>query len=346
VNLIQEPAPKTCIVILGMHRSGTSALAAVISMLGITPGANLQPPQAEVNVKGFWEHSGIVAIHEQLLETLGSSWHDDRPLPDQSWSSPDVAKLRQKILDTLHRDFSSEHMWLIKDPRMCRLLPLWRDVFRELACQSKFILVLRHPGEVACSLRKRDGLTEEQTCLLWLAYMLEAEYQTRGQPRVFASYGRLLEEWQLTAATIGQGLGVVWPVTAEEASSSINAFLDPSLRHYAGYTELPEHPACRLALKGFELLSAPRPDPSSLDDLRAEVKELVAVVSPWSKRLQLIDRQNCNLRSSNAKFDLENRVLRTEVARIKGTVSWRITKPVRAIWNILRLLLPSSSAKR
>lgn len=335
-----------CIIVLGMHRSGTSSLTAVISMLGITPGANLQPPEAEVNAKGFWEHTDIVSIHDQLLEVLDSSWHDDRPLPDHWWNSPDVIKFRQKILDILRRDFSTEPLWLIKDPRMCRLLPLWQDVFRELACQPKFILVLRHPGEVACSLRKRDGLTEEQTCLLWLAHMLEAEYQTRGQPRVFVSYGRLLEEWQHTAATIGQGLGIVWPVSAEEAASSINAFLDTSLRHYAGHTELPKHPACRLALKGFELLSALRPDPSSLDQLRAQVMELVAVISPWSKRLQFIDRKNYNLRSANAKLELENMALRVEVARIRGTVSWRITKPVRAFWNILRLLLPSDSAKR
>lgn len=343
---MQTAKDSQAIIVLGMHRSGTSALAAVISMLGITPSTNLQPPQADVNAKGFWEHSDIVAIHDQLLEALGSSWHDDRPLPDQVWGAPDVIKFRQKILDILHRDFSSEPMWLIKDPRMCRLLPLWQGMFRELNCQPKFILVLRHPGEVACSLRKRDRLTEEQACLLWLAHMLEAEYQTRGQTRVFVSYSGLLEEWPRIAATVSQALDIIWPVSPEQASSSINAFLDPSLRHYAGVTELPEHPACRLALQGFELLSAPRPDPSSLDQLRAEVMELVAVISPWSKHLQLIDRQNSNLRAHNVRLELENTALRMEVARIKGTASWRITKPLRAFWNILRLLQPRGSTKR
>jgi hypothetical protein len=340
------PSNNLAIIVLGMHRSGTSALTAAISMLGITPGTNLQPPEVEVNAKGFWEHTDIVSLHDQLLEALGSSWHDDRPLPDQWWKSPDVIKFRQNILDILHRDFSCESMWLIKDPRMCRLLPLWRDVLRELACQPKYILVLRHPGEVALSLRKRDGLTEEQTCLLWLVHMLEAEYWTRGQTRVLVSYNCLLEDWQREATTIGQNLGITWPVSVEAATTSINAFLDPSLCHYAGHTELPDHPACRLALKVFEQLSALRPDPSRLDQLHSQVMELIAVISPWSKRLQLINRQNYNLRYSNAKLDLENRALRMEVARIKSTVSWRITKPLRGLWNVLRLQLQHGSAKR
>jgi len=329
------------IVVLGMHRSGTSALAAVISMLGITPGNNLQPPIADVNSKGFWEHADIVALHEQVLGKLGSSWHDERPLPDQAWNSPDVVQLRRKIVDILRRDFSSEPMWLIKDPRMCRLLPLWQHVFRELACPAKFILVLRHPGEVASSLLKRDGLPEARACLLWLTHMLEAEYQTRGQHRMFVSYSRLLEEPQQTVAAIREDLGIDGPVSAE-AAASINAFLDPTLRHHAGRTELPEHPACRLALKGFELLSAPQPEPSSLDQLRAEVMQLVAVVAPWSGQLQLVDRQNIDLRSANASIDLTNAGLRTEVARIKSTASWQMTKPLRLVWNALsRVLRPN-----
>src|SRR5688572_8066947 len=99
-----------------MHRSGTSALTAVLSMLGITPGNNLQPPIADVNSKGFWEHEEVVVLHEQLLGALGSSWHDERPLPDKALNSPDVVQLRQKIVGILRRDFNSEPMWLIKDP--------------------------------------------------------------------------------------------------------------------------------------------------------------------------------------------------------------------------------------
>jgi hypothetical protein len=330
------------IIILGMHRSGTSALAAVISMLGVAPGNKLQPAEAEVNPKGFWEHTDIVVLHEQLLETLGSSWHDDRPLPEYVWSSLDLTAFRQKIVAILHRDFGATSKWLIKDPRMCRLLPLWRGIFQELSCKPRFILVVRHPAEVASSLRKRDNLPQELACLLWLVHMLESEYQTRDQQRVFVSYDGLLHEWQQVVLGIGHDLGIVWPVSIEAAASAINAFLDPALRHYANDTKLPDHPACRLALKGFELLSASRPSPAGLDQLRVQVSELTAIISPWSAHSQLVARQNVNL----SMLNLEAMALRTELERVKASISWRITKPLRAFWNVLRALLSSGLSNR
>jgi hypothetical protein len=316
-----------------MHRSGTSALAAAVSMLGITPSSKLLLPVTEVNPKGFWEHAEIVALHDELLDALGSSWHDDRPLPDSAWSSLEVSSFRQKIVDILRRDFSTASKWLIKEPRMCRLLPLWRDIFQELACQPKFILVLRHPGEVAASLLKRDGLPVEIACLLWLTHMLEAEYHTRGQQRIFVSYNRLLEEWQQTVVNIGQSLDIDWPVSTDEASSSINAFLDPSLRHFSSDSQLPEHPACQLALKGFELLSETSPNPIELDRLRAQTAELAKLIGPWSIQLQQSKRQIRKL----SPYKTESAELHREIRRIKSTVSWQLTKPLRLLATIARL---------
>lgn len=45
------------------------------------------------------------------------------------------------------------------------------------------------------------------------------------------------------------------------------------------------------------------------------------------------------------KYAEEIIALRREIARVKTTVSWKITKPLRVFWNVLRLLLPSDSAK-
>jgi hypothetical protein len=333
---------KNAIIVLGMHRSGTSALAAVISMLGITPGSKLLQPVAEVNPLGFWEHQDIVALHDQMLEALGSSWHDDRPLQGHIWSSLEVNSFRQKIVAILRRDFSAESIWLIKDPRMCRLLPLWRDVFLELACHPKFILVLRHPAEVANSIRMRDGLPEELASLLWLGHMLEAEYQTRDQQRVFISYSRLLEEWQQIVASIGETLGIVWPISIEEASASITAFLDPGLRHYANDNTLPDHPACQLALKGFELLSETSPDPFELDRLRTQTAPLVKLIGPWSKQLHRSAFQVRKL----SPFEMESAMLHSEISRIKSTFSWQITKPLRLAATIAMLLWNICPGKR
>jgi hypothetical protein len=299
----------------------------------------------DVNPKGFWEHAEIVSIHDQLLEAFGSSWYDENYLPTQWWRSPLAADFRNRIVSELRRDFGNLPIWLIKDPRMCRLLFLWQEVFRELACQPQFILALRNPAEVAHSLRKRDELAEEASCLLWLTHMLEAEYQTRGQPRAFVNYERLLSDWRRAVTDIEKTLSLTWPISIEDAAPHIEAFLDPSLRHHTNNDTLPDHPICRLAQEGFELLSAPSPDPAKLDRLRARTGEFISFVAPWSKQLQHRDKRIHELLATIDHANQENAALRSDVARIKSTVSWNITKPLRAIWNVLRSLLPNDSAK-
>jgi hypothetical protein len=341
MDIEKRPASKTCVVVLGMHRSGTSALSGVLSLLGIHPGDSLLPANESNNPKGFWEHADIVSIHDQLLEGFGSSWDDESSLPDEWWFSPLATSFRNRIISLLRRDFGNQSLWLIKDPRMCRLLPLWHEILSEMACPSLFVLCLRNPAEVAHSLRERNDLVEEMSCLLWLAHMLEAEFQTRRQPRVFVNYEHLLNNWRGTVTNIGQTLNLTWPVTAEDAAPNVDAFLDSSLRHHAGNASLPDHPACNLAQKGFELLSAQFPNPVELDRLRVQTAELVNLVAPWSKRLhhkEKLIRSLCHLESENA-------MLQKEVRRIKSTVSWQITKPLRFVWNTLFRHFPPRSPR-
>lgn len=326
-----------------MHRSGTSALAGVLSLLGIQPGDALLPAIEGINPKGFWEHAEIVSIHEQLLEVFGSSWDDESPLPNQWWLSPLATSLRNRIVSVLRRDFSNQPIWLIKDPRMCRLLPMWHEVLLELSCQPLYILSLRSPAEVAHSLHKRDDLAEEASCLLWLTHMLEAEFQTRGQPRVFVAYEQLLSDWRGTVTGISKTLSLTWPVAAENAAPEIEAFLDSSLRHHNSSTVLPDHPACRIAQNGFELLFAPYPDPAALDRLRTQAEELANLVTPWSKQLRHSEIRTRSLASENTCLASENAVLRREIIRIKSSVSWQTTKPLRLIQSLTKLIISGTN---
>lgn len=333
MDIETKPTSATCIVVLGMHRSGTSALTGVLSLLGIHAGESLLPATENVNPKGFWEHAEIVSIHDKMLKALGSSWEDESPLPDGWWHSPLVADYRNKIISALRHDFGNLSSWLIKDPRMCRLLPLWKEVFPALACKPLFILALRNPAEVAHSLRKRNDLNEAESCLLWLTHMLEAEYQTRGQPRAFVTYERLLSDWRGAMADIGKTLCLTWPIALEDATPKVDAFLDPSLHHHRGNATLSDHPVCRMAQEGFELLSVPSPDPVKLDCLRERTDEVVKLVAPLSKQVR-------SLLTTIAHLESEKATLQTEIIRIKNTASWKVTRPLRFVWNALSLVLP------
>jgi hypothetical protein len=324
------------IIVLGMHRSGTSALTGVLRLLGVELGKALNPADSAVNPKGFWEHADIVAIHDRLLESLGSYWDDERPLPAGWWEKEDIRPFRDEIRNVLQRDLTGAVIWGLKDPRMCRLLPLWMALFQELACQPLFILALRDPAEVARSLNKRDGFTEPQSCLLWLAHMLEAEFLTRGRPRVVVPYEGLLADWRGTTDRISQALNLRWPLASEPTALRVDSFLDPTLRHHTGNIALPNHPACSLATEAYDLLVATELDLAKLDRLRARSAEFVDSLSPWSGPLQRSKSLSRQLSGSIIRLEIENAALKTEIARIKRTVSWRITAPFRGAWNLFK----------
>lgn len=114
----------TAVLVVGMHRSGTSALAGTLSMAGVDLGSRLVPPAAD-NPKGFFEHDAVGRIHHDLLVEIGSSWHDIRPLPDD-WSDGQPAKKAvARLRAELERSFSKTQLWGVKDPRLSRCFAIW-----------------------------------------------------------------------------------------------------------------------------------------------------------------------------------------------------------------------------
>src|SRR5579862_2834876 len=103
--LQQGLAGSTAIVVLGMHRSGTSALAGMLHGLGVALGPRLMAATAD-NPRGYWEHIDVVAVHHQLLAALGGAWNDFRPLPAGFAGSEAAVEAREKLAAILQRDFS------------------------------------------------------------------------------------------------------------------------------------------------------------------------------------------------------------------------------------------------
>lgn len=228
---MSEPLRNNCVIVLGMHRSGTSALARVINLLGADLGSDFLEPAAD-NPAGYWEHRAIYHIHERMLNALGRTWHTLFRFPQNWWNDERIDTYRAQLLRVLQQDFSGSPLWGIKDPRMCRLMPLWKDVFKELECDPYFIIMFRHPQEVATSLAARDGFSQDKSLLLWLIHFIESERETRGYPRVFVSFDSLMEDWHTQVARISKTLGFEWPRSLEDASGDISAHLKPSLRHH------------------------------------------------------------------------------------------------------------------
>jgi GT2 family glycosyltransferase len=218
------------VLVLGMHRSGTSAVTRVLNLLGAELGDDLMPAGSD-NPGGFWEYRGVVELHERLLAGLGMAWDDPRPLP-QGWLESEPGREAKDALLALLRDtFGGEALWAVKDPRLCRFLPLWDEVLRGMGVLPKVLLVTRSVVEVAESLRKRDDLPEAVGQLLWARYLLEADEASRHMQRHVVRYEALLDDWRAVVGETERALGLPL-VRTQETEREVAAWLAPQLRHH------------------------------------------------------------------------------------------------------------------
>lgn len=231
-----EKSSRRALLVLGMHRSGTSAVTRVLNLAGAALGTHLMPPAAD-NPTGFWEHADVVATHETLLHALDRDWDDPRPLPHGWLYSDAAARARERLQAIVISEFSESPLWVIKDPRLCLMVPLWLDVLRRQNVNASFIFVSRDPAETAASLRMRDDQATGAAELLWMRYLLDAERDTRGQQRCLVTYEELLRDWRGCLARIAENLQVAW-TCLDEQSAAIDAFLDPGHRHHVSSVDI------------------------------------------------------------------------------------------------------------
>lgn len=225
------------ILVLGAHRSGTSAVAGTLSHLGVDFSEHLVPPATD-NPKGFFEHADIWRLDHSVLESLGSAWDDPLALPPGWRESDAVLAAARQAGSVLQRDFADAPLAGIKDPRMCRLVSLWRPWLRAAGFSDGAVLVLRRPAETIASLASRDGLPADQAAWVWLRHNLEAERDTRGMPRIVVAYEPLLADWRNEADRIAAALGIEWPRAPDRAGTTIDAFLESNLRHHRDVHDL------------------------------------------------------------------------------------------------------------
>lgn len=223
--------PRSALLVLGMHRSGTSATTRVLNLLGADLGENLMGPGYS-NDHGFWEHMEAFQINDRLLRSLGMTWNDPRRMPAGWEETAEFTSALREIVVLLERDFAEAPLWALKDPRICRLVPLWLKALENQKVTGRAVIVLRHPDEIADSLAVRDGLSRSQIHLLWARHLCEAERETRGMPRCVIRYDRMLKDWRSELSQAGSELGVKWPVNFDLAAAQIDGFLQSGSRHH------------------------------------------------------------------------------------------------------------------
>ncbi|MDE3059587.1 MAG: sulfotransferase [Pseudomonadota bacterium] len=263
------------IIILGMHRSGTSVVTRMVNMMGayVGPEGSLLGFTRD-NPKGYWERKDVIQCNIGLFRLYNATWPNimNWPLPHRPRELPPQL---ENDLRTLVMNLDSHRPWVIKDPRLCLTLPYWKK-FLEVPVA---VIVYRDPLEIAQSLfmREKDSMAIERGIALWEYYAIAMLQSSAGMPRVFVSHAEFLQHPVEAAAKFYAALtdhgvqGLRLPRSRE-----ITAFIDPALyRSKPSPQNRETYALTKFQQELAEMLQGKRPVPATLT-LSAESKKQLA----------------------------------------------------------------------
>ena len=262
-------------IIAGMHRSGTSALARVMNLLGYEIPGEIDT-NTHHNASGHWEPVAFVALNMHILAELGSDWCELR-LPEATAIDTISDQTRTAIAEYADTSFVAHETIVIKDPRVCYTLPLWLEAVKQRGDTALVLLPYRHPVEVAKSLAARDGMELNIGLALWLCSMLSAEFYSRGTPRCAVGFGAFIADWRAAYVPVAALTGATIPDGTDPIGMQIDRYVNREQRHH---TILELTPALRalsmleLALTAYQLFDADLDTPAvrhQFDALRQSV---------------------------------------------------------------------------
>ena len=222
------------LIVLGMHRSGTSALAAVLNLCGAWIGAKDElTPATPENHKGYFERRDVRRICDTLLHSANADWWRVAGFHPSALPHT-VVHEQQRNFRAIVSALNARTTWAIKEPRLCLLLPVLLNQLHNPIC----IHIVRNPLEVARSLKARNGFPILWGLALWEAYSVNALLASSSLPRVFTSYRDLVAAPCTAIGKLVQELTDLGVSTLTAPPyDRVDRFLDPTLRHQVASDE-------------------------------------------------------------------------------------------------------------
>ena len=225
------------VLVLGMHRSGTSLCSHVLSTLGVDMTDQIPAPGAETllpdNAKGHWERWEIVDFHDRILGLFDRAYYSpshDLRLPVAWWADPRVAETRREIVGFLERRMGAD-LFGFKDPRTVRLMPMWHQIIKELKLTPKIIYCLRNPAQVARSLHAREGMRLELGEYRWFTYNVDFFQYARGSEICTIEYESWFDDYRINLTRLRKFLELPEDQSEFEVDLAVSEIVDNALRH-------------------------------------------------------------------------------------------------------------------
>ncbi len=324
------------VLVVGMHRSGTSAVAGALGAVGLNlvhPDDRMDWPESNPE---HWESLALGLHNEDLLARLDGAW--DAP-PDiyEGWElSPPITGAGDPS-PLLAAAYPEPGAKVFKDPRVCLLLPYWRRI---LPAPLAAVLVWRSPMAVALSLKKRDSLPLPDGLALWERYNRRAVSDLRGVDTYVLDYESVVGDGDRAIGALTGWLGSLEQFEGDvgrwDAAAASQAIVGGLVHHAGG--------------------ASPDADGVILHEQRALVEYLTEAggghrpflpaplgpESPWTTSLLRLRQELSGPRRELDATKDRLRIARKELestkaglANLRASTSWRVTAPLRTLTTTL-----------
>lgn len=306
-----------CVIVLGMHRSGTSAVAGALSLIGVEFGSKLLPAEP-FNPKGFFEHVDILNINNEILRTLNSSFEDIAPLAPEWHKSVYILPFKEKLKEIISRDFHGVLVFGFKDPRVSILMPLYLDLTREMNLDVRFVVCERPDVEIALSLKERIGFSMFQSLQLCRKYKQAIEEGVTGQSYVRVQMEEFVHNPERSIENIIEALKLPLALT-DDKLALIKEFVDVGLKHH---TLRAEDALLMVAEELDQSEEEKRRIESHLESIiESHLTRLHNTLAHRDHRIQFLEREIVKL--SENEYEIEANQLRGTLESMRGSLSWR-----------------------
>lgn len=320
-------------IVLGMSRSGTSAVARSLEALGVSLGNQLLTGD-ERNPKGFFEDTDVLKrINRGLAYALNFEWLSfDSAKTEAILSHPDMQPYKQFAINLLRDRLKTYGDWGFKDPRTVILFPFWRAVLSEVEAKEHYIVVTRYPLATAASVHEFIGQDFEIGLLSWLKHMIAAVEAVAGKPHVVIAYENLLANPRLQLERIHHQLRIEKPLDEKQVTNYADNFIDKRLQHFEPAKYAPALnqavSVVPLCLDVYDLLLRVASDElttmsESFQVAWQQIKEKYRVLSPMYDYVESLHRIN--------------KEKQREIKHLRHGLSYRLMWPLRLLEDCLRV---------
>lgn len=316
------------VLVLGMHRSGTSVVGAILELLGVKWGQSEDGlPADEDNPRGYWERQDIVELNDFLLAVSHARWDKVSHFSIAQLDSENRKTFCQKAKIILE-NFQHEEACFIKDPRLCLTLTEWLP----LLSKPVGLLVYRDPLQVAQSLAKRNGIPIPVGLALWQFYWYSVSSVLKQLPCFIIYHDELMK----APVEVVQQLFVFLQQEGGNnlklpEAKSVLSLIDPALFRHRGRCQ-----------EQMNLMSASQIQLMQDFDQRKNIKEmsfeeLSDSSWEWLKFYEEIVTARENLEKQLFQLQIENKTMTKKLERLwKKSGSW-----IESLYRVADHLLDS-----